>query len=261
MVTIILPVSRPDFLRRIFAQLDMMPCNTEQTNIFVYVDGDQRLYELARNLTVASKFKQKLCVYRHKGLPDISSIRRRRQRIADIHNEIKKYVNKCQYVFLLEDDTVIPLNTFEKMIKNYSQFPHAGFISGVQVGRWGFTALGVWKVDNPYDVTKITSQLPDQNPLIGEVDATGMYCMMTKWELYQSVSFQPFNDWLGPDVHYGIELRKEGYRNYVDWTINTTHLTKKEEIKLFNTKLQQVVLTKQGDQWAQEIKNLPEVVE
>lgn len=263
MVTIILPVSRPDFLRRIFAQLDMMPCDATQTNLFVYVDGDQRLFEMARNLTVNSKFRQKLCVYRAKGMPDVASVRRRRQRIADIHNEIKKYVQKCEFVFLLEDDTLFPLNVFEKLRKSYIRKPHAGLISGVQLGRWGFTIPGLWRVDNPYDIKTIKSALPPfvptdeiltkQPDLFEQIDASGFYCMFTPWELYQSISHQPFSDFLGPDVYYGIELRKLGYNNYVDWTINTGHLTKKGEIKVHDTIIEQATLTRAGTSWELEV--------
>lgn len=260
MVTIILPVSRPDYLKRIFAQLELMACDATKTNLFVYVDGNLQLFEIARNLTVQSKFNQKLCVFRRKGIPDIASVVKRRQRISDIHNEIKEYVNKCEYVFLIEDDTLIPTNTFEKMQKNYVQKPHAGLITGVQINRWGFNTTGIWHVDNPYDIKEIKSLVPPVNTMqklfteqpktFQEIDAAGFYCMFTSWELYQSVSHKPFAPILGPDVNYGIELRTKGYKNYVDWSINTIHLTKKGEIKVFDNPVQQVTFTSSPEGWS-----------
>ena len=254
-----MPVSRPDFLKRIFAQLDMMPCDATDTNLLVFVDGTQELFQIARNLTVESKFREKLCVYRRKGLPNANHIRSRRRRIGEIHNEIKTIVGKCDYLFLLEDDTLFPLNTLERLLKLYTLFPYAGFVTGVQIGRWGINVPGIWQVDNPYEVKRINSMLP---PEIGpgatsaaqEIDAAGLFCMLTKRDNYINTKFEPFMDILGPDVTFGIELRKQGYKNYVDWTLNTGHLTKRGEIKVFNTTLQQITFKRIGENsWEQEV--------
>jgi len=252
-VTIAMPVSRPDYLKRIFAQLDMMPCDRDTTNILVYVDGDQRLFEIARNFVINSKFHEKLCVYRKKGLPSVNYIRGRRKRIAEIHNEMKQILNFCDYVFLLEDDTLMPLNALEKLTQNALMYPHAGFITGVQIGRWGITVPGIWKVDNPYDVKTISSCLP-KNGEIEEIDAAGLYCALTKLDNYKKMVFEPFDEILGPDVSFGLALRREGYKNYVDWSLNTSHLTKKGEIKMYNTQLQRIQFTKDSQgRWIQEI--------
>lgn len=257
--TIVMPVSRNDFLKRIFAQLDMMPCNMETTNLLCYVDGDQELFQRVRQFVVGSKFKEKLCVYRRKGLPNFNHIRSRRKRIADIHNEIKTMIGICDYVFLIEDDTLIPLNTLEKLLKHYSAFPFAGFITGVQIGRWGINVPGIWAVDNPYDVKMIKSLLPPEIPLgtktmLQDIDASGMYCMLTKRDNYLKADFTPFDAILGPDVSFGLALRREGYKNYVDWTINTSHLTKRGEIKVNNTQLQQIIFTNVAEErWEQEV--------
>lgn len=253
-VTIVMPVSRPDYLRRIFAQLDMMPCNKEETNILVYVDGDHQLYQTARTFTEESKFKEKLCVYRRKGLPNVSHIKFRRMRIAEIHNEIRGILNSGDYVMLLEDDTLIPLNTMEKLLKAYSLHPHAGVISGVQIGRWGINTPGIWRADNPYNIQKIESVLPNQEVPFEEIDASGLYCCMTKLEHYKRINFEPFDSILGPDVSFGIALRKEGYKNYVDWTLNTSHLTKKGEIKVVLADLQKVIFRRlEAEKWEQEM--------
>lgn len=244
MVTIILPVSRPHYLRRIFAQLDMMPCDVNNTNLLVYVDGDMMLFNDTRNYVLQSKFIEKLCVYRKKGKPSVNHINSRRERIAKIHNEIKEIVGGCDYVFLLEDDTLIPLNTLDKLLKDYSVYPYAGFISGVQVGRWGMTACGLWKVDNPYNIQHIQSQLPPAVHNIQEIDAAGLYCCLAKREHYVTTEFTPFAPILGPDVSFGLALRQRGFKNYVDWSIQTAHLTKQGEIKVHNTTLQKVTFQK-----------------
>ena len=252
--TIVMPVSRPDFLHRVFAQLDMMSCKKEETNLLVYVDGDQILYQKAHNFVTNSKFNEKLCVYRRKGLPNVNHIPFRRKRIAAIHNEIKQIINFCDYVFLMEDDTLLPLNALEKLLKAYTIHPHAGFITGVQIGRWGMNVPGIWKVDNPYQVNKVESLLPDKDVMLKEIDAAGLYCCITKMDNYKKHNFEPFDTILGPDVGFGIALRKEGYKNYVDLSINTTHLTKRDPITPTNVTLQKITFTRIEDsKWEQEL--------
>lgn len=260
MVTIVIPVSRPDFLQRIFAALDMMNCKADETNLLVYVDGDMTLFEKAHNFVVNAKFKERLCVFRKKGLPPYNHIAGRRRRIGQIHNEIKEIVtSKAEYIFLIEDDTLLPLNALEKLLKLYTIYPHAGFITGVQVGRWGMNVPGIWKVDNPYSVNKVESQLPPfydggMPNYFEEIDAAGLYCCLTKLANYKSVNFEPFDSILGPDVTFGLELRKQGYKNYVDWSISTSHLTKKEPITLNNVKLQRTIfIRKNENEWQQEL--------
>lgn len=253
-VTIVMPVSRSEYLRRVFAALDMMPCNANETNILCYVDGDQKLFEITRNFVLNSKFKERLCVYRHKGLPQINHIKHRRQRIADIHNELKEIVGNVEYLLLMEDDTLVPLNGFEKLLKNYSVNHYAGFITGVQIGRWGYTVPGVWQVNNPYDINRVNSMLPNTEKPFEEIDAAGLYFCMTRSEFYKQIHFEPFDSILGPDVSFGLALRKQGYKNYVDWTINTTHLTKQGEIKVYNTPLQKITFNKiEAEKWTQEV--------
>ena len=118
-------------------------------------------YFNARNLTVNSKFNEKLCVYRKKGVPTVSSVRRRRQRIADIHNEIRGLLNKGDYILLLEDDTLFPTNSLKTLLKQASQTPNFGVLSAIQLGRWGYKHIGAWDFDDIYDPDLIIS--PEQN--------------------------------------------------------------------------------------------------
>jgi hypothetical protein len=241
-VTIILPVSRPDYLDRIFHALEILRCNREQTNLLTYVDGDWRLFETVRNKTQESKFNQRLSVHRGRGPANVSSITRRRQRIADIHNEMRGLLENSKYIFSLEDDTLFPTYTLEQLLRHYAQYPFAGFISGVQLGRWGYPHIGAWRTNDIYEPTVLEST-PMGNGL-EQVDAAGFYCFLTKTENYKGHEFAPFEDVLGPDVTFGLSLRRAGLLNYADFGLQTMHLTKDGDISLGNTKPIQVRFTK-----------------
>lgn len=255
MLTIILPVSRRDYLKRVFAGLELLECDAEKTNLVVYLDGDMELYDIANNHTVQSKFKGKKCIFRRKGLPNVGSIHRRRQRIADIHNELKEIdlVKNSEYIFMVEDDTIFNPNTLKKLMDVYLHYPFAGLVTGVQIGRWGYTHIGAWRFDDVYD-TKIVESI-GRGEGVQEIDASGMYCCLTKTTTYIKHTFAPYDEILGPDVEYGICLRTEGHKNYINFAVNCLHLTKRGEIKVFDTPIQRVRFEKQKDinAWVQTV--------
>lgn len=249
MVTIILPISREYYLQRIFTQLEMLICDREQTNIITYVDGDVQLYATARNFTENSKFAQRLCVYRKRGIANVGSVWRRRQRIADIHNEMKEYLQKAEHVFLIEDDTLFPTNALVKLLSMIDGRNDVGLASGVEIGRWGFNHIGAWKADDIYE-PKMISSMP-MGVGVTEVDATGLYCCIVKFDNYMKHKFEPFEDILGPDVQFGFTMRQIGLKNYIDYSIKCSHLTKKETID-FNRPIDIVTLEKlANNKWSQ----------
>lgn len=245
MVNIIIPVSRKTFLQKLFARLDLLECPPD-TNLLCYVDGDLELYGIVRNYVMNSKFKERLCVYRKRGQAGTSSVRQRRQRISDIHNEIKKLINKCDFVFIIEDDTIVPTYALTRLLRVFSEHPYAGFVSGLELGRWGFTHIGAWKVDDAYQVNKISSIKESEG--IEEVDAAGFYCCLIRRENYLDHFFKPFEDVLGPDVNFGIEMRKQGLKNYVDHSVRCAHLNLKGEITFLNSKIVEIIFTRNDEE-------------
>jgi hypothetical protein len=254
MVTIIIPISRKEYINDLFLRLELLKCDKDRVNLLTYVDGSLDLFQKVRNLTMNSKFKDRLCVYRKKGLPSVSSISRRRRRIAEIHNEVKEYLRDSKYVFLVEDDTVLPINALEKLYKLYLLKPYAGFVSGIQLGRWGFTYIGAWKVDDVYKPNRIESIKLSNG--IKEVDCAGLYCCLIKTENYLNNEFKSFENILGPDTDLGLNLRKQGLKNYVDMSVRCGHKTKKEEINFLNSDIIKVVFERNSDYkfgWEQKI--------
>jgi len=249
MVTIILLVSRNYYLQKVFYNLDRLYCDPAETNLLCYVDGDLRLYQETRDFVTASKFHQKLCVYRKKGTPSVGSVRRRRQRIADIHNELKENIKDADFLFLIEDDTIFPTSTLETLLLNMSNYPYAGIISGVEIGRWGYTMIGAWQADDVYEPQRIVSVANGSG--IQKVDATGLYCCIVRKSVYMDHNFAPLDDVLGPDVNFGLNLRRKGLDNYINYDIKCIHLTQKEPITVEGSQIVRVEIKKINDKWMQ----------
>lgn len=253
-VTIILPVSRKDYVDRIFAMLELLECDVSKTNLLVIVDGDNQLLVNVRNKVEMSRFNERLCFqFKSKHKTRHFDILGRRMRISDIHNKFKDSIKDCDYVFGIEDDTIVPTNSLIKLIKAYGIYPHAGFIQGVELGRWGIPYIGAWKIDDIYETTKIESTELKEG--LHEIDAGGFYCFMTKKDNYLNHFFKPFgNNDLGPDVDFGISLRKLGLLNYCDYSIKCTHKTKHEDITFSNSEISRVSFIKRNNQWRQNNK-------
>ena len=77
------PVSREQFLLKVFASLELLDCDRERTTLLVFVDGDQALYDTTANLVDQSKFAERICVQGNiPGQRREFSINTRRRRIA-----------------------------------------------------------------------------------------------------------------------------------------------------------------------------------
>lgn len=253
-VTIFIPISREEHLDRLFACLELLDCDADQTNLLTYVDGNTALYEKARNFTEQSKFSDRSCVHRrNERKPVTFSLLERRRRIAAIKNESKALIGVCDYVFGIEDDTIVPTHALEQLLIDYAAHPHAGFVEGVELGRWGLPYVGAWRADDVYEPTRIESLMPGHD--VEEIDAGGFYCYLTRRDLYMSHEYKPFgrND-LGPDVNYGLYLRQNGYKNYIDWSINCEHRQRGGSvIHPLRNEPRQVALIKHGSDWQQKI--------
>jgi len=255
-VTIVLPISRADYLAQVFAYLELMDCDAGNTNLIAIVDGSNELYVDARNRVEMSKFAERLCVkYDDPGVYNKNDILDRRERISDIHNTVKTYIGECDYIFGVEDDTLVPKHALQQLLKGYVLYPYAGFIEGVELGRWSTYYVGAWKVDDVYNPTNIKSQLPpDSQYTIQEIDSGGFYCFLTKRDNYINHTFKTFNNnTLGPDVDFGISLRRQGFSNYIDWGVSCIHRNRTQNISLAKDTPETVEFFKNGEFWEHKI--------
>lgn len=253
-VTIVIPISRFDYLDKLFTSLEFLECDRRFTNLLTLVDGDSNLYVNVRNRTDKTKFANRLCVqFTSSQSLKQYDILRRRTRISEIHNKAKSLIGTSKYVLGIEDDTIVPSNALVQLVRDYAMYPYAGFIQGAELGRWGIPYVGAWTLDDVYSPTKIESLLVGDG--IQEIDAGGFYCFLTQTQTYKLHEFKSFDgNLLGPDVDFGVELRRQGVINYVDWSIKCTHKSLDKDIKFSNTDAKIVSFIKRDGGWRQSNK-------
>jgi hypothetical protein len=177
---------------------------------------------------------------------DINS---RRYRISEIHNKAKHYVSDdCEYVFLYEDDTVIPKGTLTQLFKSFKSVDNCGFMQGVQVGRHNTPYIGAWL----YTPDEFISLLP--NIGVEEITAGGFYCALVDADLYKNHHFEPFDkeglNGLSCDVNFGMYVRQQGYGCWIDWDVQTDHIGERGSVNIGNTTPVQLQFKKgEDDKW------------
>lgn len=222
--SIILTVSRTDFLPEVLSSIELLDCDPSYTNILCIVDGDSNLYVKVRNLIQTTKFNERLTLQ----YPDRKPIKRfdtdaRRKRIASIHRWAKEQLGSAvQYVFLTEDDTIVPSDALRKLRNHIVDTPGCVMAEGVEVGRWGIPYVGAWRFNDIYEPTSVTS-LEYKTSGVEEIDAGGFYCTLMTAQAYKEQDFQ-LHESLGPDISMGLKMRQDGYINLVDWSVVCKHL-------------------------------------
>jgi hypothetical protein len=246
MITIILPISRSEYLKPVFDCLNVLE-RPSDTELLIITDGDKGLERaVEKRLDSINYCRVRVVSY---GEKPAETINERRYRISEIHNKAKNYIPKaCQYVYLIEDDTTYPPDTLTKMLELFDKIETAGYVEGVQLGRRNVPYVGAWHCDNLADPKQFISALPHSEEYYEHIDAGGLYCCLVRTELYKSHHFEPFDrqgtNGLSCDLNFGLCITRQDYDCFIDWSIQTDHVGDKGSVNLGNTEPKQVKFTK-----------------
>lgn len=124
----------------------------------------------------------------------------------------KEYLDwKNEYVFLLAENVRVPSGGITKLYKTYLEKPQAGFITG----EWNLFPTVRW-VKDIYGAPKyIYSNEPSPYGLRMDIDVAEVYGIMTKTNLYKELFCLDNLDGYGSHS-FGIRLRRQGYKNYIN---------------------------------------------
>lgn len=229
-----LPISRKwrvDDMMRQIAELEEPEGIT--VNVFLMLDNIRITKEYVLDkLKKYNSTKKILSIYNtHSNGVAEANVNARRKRISEVWNKAKKFIpDSTDLIFGIEDDTSVEKDTLIRLYTEYQSLLDKkidiGILSGVQVGRWGYRMIGAWKFDNIED-PQMAETVPypaDEDPILQEVDATGLYCFLTRNSLFKKIEFR--YGAFGPDVFFGLDVRRDGFRNFIRWDIIASHVTR-----------------------------------
>jgi len=250
LVTVFVPLTREWALDRFLPSLDNLEMPWLGTEVYFYIDTDnQNIINRATAFLEErkDKFNGSKILISGNPAPTNTRISIQRNRIIEMKERSKKDI-KGSYVFGIEDDTLVPPNAFRKMYDDFQLDYNVGYIEGVQVGRHGIKMAGVWKVDDLRNPTIQKTLEPPKYESLEPITGGGFYCYLTLAYLYQNIKYRFFAECFGPDVCYVMDVLKEGYKAYVNWTIKTIHITPKQDL-LVDGKIVSVVWKKDKNGW------------
>lgn len=226
-ITIYAQFTRKWAVERWLKNLASVEHDPELTNLVLIVDTDEPYikYEFEK-FAGDYEYRSFHFIINHDFSPNEVRIAIRRQRIADVKNQSKELIAKCDgdYVIAFEDDTVFDGLDIMRLLNPLIADPTIGFVEGVQCGRWGVRMIGAWKCDNFLSPSRIETLLPAIVGGYEEIDGGGWYGYATRKDLYLECDYytESSQPW-GPDVNYGLWLRSKGYKCLIDWQSNFGH--------------------------------------
>lgn len=179
----------------------------------------------------------------------------RRDRIKEmltmLQEHIKSMPKKFDMLFMLEDDTKVQPDVLQRLLGSYKdlrdQNVNVGFIEGVQVGRHGIRMIGAWRCDDLENPTEMATIPYNKSSFFEKIDGGGLYCFITPMQLFLDHTFYWHDECFSVDVTYGIELRKKGYVNIIDWTVITGHADQSGNVLYANENCTVAAYKKQPD--------------
>lgn len=236
LITLFAPITRLWTMDRFLKSIDELEIPREETEIVFYIDSNEdKLIKTVRDyLTERKEQYNGVKLYLSGNLPPTeTSIKKQRDRIVEMKEKSKMLVSG-DYVFGLEDDTLVPSHAFNKLYEVINNDPDIGYIEGVEAGRHGVKMVGVWRCDNVrsprFQGTLIPpEELNDENRL-EQITGGGFYCYMTLGYLYKKLNYRHWAECFGPDVCFVMDVIQEGYKAYVDWSLNVIHMGQSKDI-------------------------------
>lgn len=148
----------------------------------------------------------------------------RRMRHAAMRCASVGLVPDTKYLLLLEDDTTVPENTWERLSDAVDNHGY-DWVSGFETGRWGCQCPGIWRVQAGKRV-----YTPTPSDGLEDCDATGIYLVLTTPEVYRSKPWDVWDNTYGHDVSIVYDMKRDGRRIGVDWSLECVHMTEKGDL-------------------------------
>ena len=229
-ITVFAAFTRLEMMDRWFEDLFSTDLDPRNTNLAFIVDcneeeGGMKIYAKIMDEMNKVQFRKFLITRNLEHHVNSVNIPIRRKRIAEIKQQSKELIANLDgdYVLSLEDDTVFT-NLCVKRLYSLASQPYVGMVTTYEAGRWTNKIIGVWNFNNVRNPTECWTELPNED--FEECDAAGFFCYLTRTELYLKHDYTTeLSEPWGPDVNYGLWLRRNDYVNYVDWSQPCGHNT------------------------------------
>lgn len=258
--SLFIPWTRWQFADPVLKSINDMELPTHDMEVVFYIDTDERrVYDRLLQWAMLNQYifngikliksgNPQPVDLDHNPTADIyKQAADRRDRIVEMKEASREYLEGSDLIFGLEDDTVAPHYAFTQLKKHIKG--KTVFAQGVQMGRWGLNVLGAWQVNDLADPTEVKTVMFDPNKATSKIDGGGLFCFVAKMELHQKHKWYWHDECFGPDMTFGLGLRNRGYDCVMDNTVVCKHHTDQGVLTPSPGNLVSIKWTKQGSNW------------
>lgn len=198
MITVIYPLTTRKGFEKLKRNLNSLEPDWELGIDFLCIIGDKDLYLEARDYLL-ERIDRGGCLVSYS---ESENLLRAGVDLVD---------SKNKYIYLANENLIMPHGSITKLYKDLLERPEAGFISGV------YTKYpSVYWVKDIYGLPQyIYSNEKPEFAAIMDIDTTTTYGLLTKVDLYKELFSLSDLEGYG-SYSYGIRLRRQGYKNYID---------------------------------------------
>lgn len=229
-IEMFMPITRAWRVDKIAQMLCALDTTGYEVTLLVCIDTTEITEHYVRNAFEKWEVPMKYRII-HTGAQPAGEIRMatRRDHIRDMLQMATKQIrDDSDMVFMVEDDTQIEPSALRDLMSNFAHLETAGikvgFVEGAQVGRHGYRMIGAWRCDDLEKPTVMETIPFTKSYLLEKIDGGGLYCFVTPTHLFKAHQWYWHDECFSVDVTYGIELRKKGYQNFIDWTVTAGHV-------------------------------------
>ena len=247
--TFTLMFSRPWAVHRFFANLKKVriPPNTEA---IVVVDTDDRIFfsHVASHMRKTNFESIKMFFTGNRKLRENSDVIARRKRIINNWHILLTEAT-TDIILGAEDDSLPEPNAYLRLLRTMKDFK-ADFVQGNIIGRWRANMIPAWhiKEDSKGNPIEVNSGKPCGK--VENIQGAGWYCFvaktmaMRKFPMYVDDKIP-----LGPDVRFGYELWKAGFKLLHDYRVTVEHFGQNFSLIPGRNLSHQFTWIKKGNKW------------
>jgi hypothetical protein len=231
--TLALMISRDNVLDEFFESIKEIDMPKEKIHLFAFVDtNDEDLVNKVKEKLEDFNFLSKrIFVTNEVSMGYEYRSPYREERIA---RNVKTILNDClrqrigtEFVFMLEDDTLVPPDSYKKLYTRMIENPKLAYITGVETSKTKDRHIGVAFLETDKNNEIVSKTVPSPKTYgIDKINSGGWYCWMGRPEFIVDQNFRSFIQtgiYLGPDTLMVYDLVKKGFDCECDWSIQCKH--------------------------------------
>lgn len=221
----------------------ILPDNCE---VVAVVDSDslKMKNKIIKYLKDAERFDGIKVIFTKKPKPEeFSNVAERRKRIISNWYAILAEA-RGEVIIGTEDDSLPESDAYVKLLR-IMRDENAHFVQGNIIGRWGENICPAWRIEQRNSKPYKVYNLEEKQEGTDIINGCGWYCFVAYTNVMRRSSFTldsllP----LGPDLRFGYELFKMGFRLLHSWDVKVEHFTKQKSLKIGEVKTKSVTYIK-----------------